>query len=94
MYCKCGHPQKHHLQDKEECNFNNCSCSAFAPMTVANLIKAIDRRVGRIHAKLRKLETINLMSAESWQAAWDKHPDLYQKERALYRQRGELQKAL
>ena len=31
------------------------------------------------------------MSASSWQAAWDRHPDLHAKERELFRQRGELQ---
>jgi len=58
--------------------------------TSAMQIRAIDRKIDRIHAKLRKLETIDPMSAESWQAAWDKHPDLHAKEKALYRQRGEV----
>ena len=54
-------------------------------------IKVIDRKVDAIHRKMRRLETIDLYSAASWQAAWDKHPDLYSQEVELYRQRGNLQ---
>lgn len=54
-------------------------------------IKAIDRKVNAIHRQMRSLETIDLESSASWQAAWDKHPDLHAEEKQLYRQRGELQ---
>jgi hypothetical protein len=54
-------------------------------------IKVIDRKVDAIHRKMRRLETIDLYSAASWQAAWDKHPDLHSQEAELYRQRGNLQ---
>ena len=48
-------------------------------------IREIDRKVDAIHRKMRTLETIDLYSAASWQAAWDKHPDLHSQEAELYR---------
>lgn len=64
-------------------------------MTVASAIKKqirnIDKEVDAITAELEKLETIDPMSAESWQAAWDKHPDLFQRFNLLFRRRGTLQ---
>ena len=54
-------------------------------------IREIDRKVDAIHRKMRTLETIDLYSAASWQAAWDKHPDLHSQEAELYRQRGGIQ---
>lgn len=51
-------------------------------------IAQIDLAIDRIHRKLRRLETIDPMSAESWQNAWDRHPDLHQQEHDLYRLRG------
>lgn len=54
-------------------------------------ILAIDRKVKSIHQTLRHLVAIDPMSAESWQAAWDAHPDLRAEEQELYRQRGVMQ---
>jgi hypothetical protein len=54
-------------------------------------IRNIDRRVDRIMARMLRLERIDRMSTASWQRAWDKHPDLYQRVNALYAERGRLQ---
>lgn len=55
-------------------------------------ISEIDRDITTIHKELRRLEKIKPFDAASWQAAWDKHPDLWERERALYRERGAAQK--
>ena len=54
-------------------------------------ISQIDKEITAIGRQLRRLEKINPTSAASWQAAWDKHPDLHAQEKALYRERGEAQ---
>ena len=59
--------------------------------TAVRSIPQIDKAIDAIHRKLCRLEAIDTMSAESWQDAWDKHPDLREKETALYRERGEAQ---
>jgi predicted transcriptional regulator len=51
-------------------------------------ISRLDRAIKAIHRELRRLEKITTLSAESWQAAWDKHPDLRARENELYRRRG------
>jgi hypothetical protein len=62
-----------------------------ADKSVRHKIAAIDRQVSAIRRQLHKLESIDPTSAESWQNAWDKHPDLRKREAALYRERGKLQ---
>src|SRR6185503_21082806 len=54
-------------------------------------IVGVDKAVDAITKKLRSLERIDQMSAGSWQAAWDKHPDLFRRFNLLYRRRGMLQ---
>jgi hypothetical protein len=56
-------------------------------------VTQIDKDITANHRHLRRLERIKPMSAASWQAAWDKHPDLWERERALYLERGLAQKA-
>ena len=65
-----------------------------APTTTAKRISidALDGVIDQINARLRTLETIDEMSAASWQAAWDKHPELRAATQSLYAQRGELQR--
>ena len=63
-------------------------------MTTKQRIHQIDRQVNAIHHRLRQLEAIDPMSAASWQAAWDKHSDLHQREAALYLERGLLQRLI
>lgn len=60
-------------------------------MTANQQIAAIDKEITSIHRQMKKLEKIDPMSSESWQAAWDKHPDLQQQETALFRKRGQFQ---
>lgn len=55
------------------------------------VIAQIDRQISQIHFGLEVLETIDPFSAASWQAAWDKHPEMQAQERELYRQRGVAQ---
>ncbi len=54
-------------------------------------IQQIDKDIDAVHKQLRRLEKITLTSATSWQRAWDKHPKLHAKEKALYRERGNAQ---
>ena len=51
-------------------------------------IEEIDKQIDAVHYKLRSLEKFNRMSAEAWQRAWDRHPDLREQETLLYRLRG------
>lgn len=62
-------------------------------MSARTQIAALDQQIDAIHDELRRLEKIRPMSAASWQRAWDRHPDMQEKERALYVQRGQLQLA-
>jgi hypothetical protein len=62
-------------------------------MSARTQIAAIDQQIDAVHAELRRLEKIRPMSAASWQRAYDKHPKLHERERALYLQRGQLQQA-
>lgn len=55
-------------------------------------IAEIDRDINATTRQLRHLERVNVMSAESWQNAWDKHPDLENRFRALYLERGLAQR--
>lgn len=48
-------------------------------MTPQQQINQIDKNITAIHHYMRQLEKIDPFSAVSWQAAWDKHPDLRQK---------------
>lgn len=54
-------------------------------------IDQIDKAIKANHRQLRSLEKITPLSAESWQIAWDKHPELRIRENDLYRERGESQ---
>lgn len=54
-------------------------------------IRTVDRELNAIYAQMWRLEKIKPFSPESWQAAWDKHPDLHQAEHALFVKRGRLQ---
>lgn len=60
-------------------------------VTKTKAIAQIDKQLDAVTGNLKKLEFIDEMSAASWQAAWDKHPDLYETHTELYRQRGVLQ---
>lgn len=54
-------------------------------------IAEVDRQIDANRAEIRSLVKIRPLSAGSWQRAWDKHPDLYARDRALFCRRGELQ---
>lgn len=51
-------------------------------------IKQIDQRIDEVRAELLSRETVDQLDAESWQAAWDRHPELRAQETELFRQRG------
>lgn len=55
-------------------------------------IVLIDRQIDQVRLALEMLECVKPFSAESWQAAWDKHPELRAQEKELFRQRGEAQR--
>lgn len=55
---------------------------------MASKVSQIDHEITAIHKVIRKLERIDLYSAASWQAAWDKHPELRERETELFRRRG------
>ena len=59
--------------------------------TTAAEIRQIDREIDAVRRTLRSREKVKLLSARSWQTAWDKHPELYEQQRALFWQRGDLQ---
>jgi hypothetical protein len=59
--------------------------------TALRSVPQIDKDINAIHRQMRRLEKIDLTSAASWQDAWDKHPELHERECALYRERGEAQ---
>lgn len=50
-------------------------------------IAAIDKEITQIHRQLQAIEHINPMSAASWERAWVKHPELREREKALFIQR-------
>lgn len=55
-------------------------------------IAFIDRQIDDVTANLKWLEpSLDDLSADSWQAAWDKHPSLEAYFRSLYRQRWAFQ---
>lgn len=61
-------------------------------MTAVQQIAQIDRNIDGISLELfRRAGRFNTMSADSWQLAWDRNPDLRARREELYRQRGELQ---
>lgn len=55
------------------------------------LIVRIDRDIDAIRRQMKKLEDIDPMSAESWQAAWDRRPSLRARRDELFRRRGHMQ---
>lgn len=54
-------------------------------------IKQIDKAIDAIRGELCRLEQIDKFSAASWQRAWDRHPDLRDRETSLFRERGVAQ---
>lgn len=61
-------------------------------MTVNQQIALIDKRIDGVRMELfRRVGRFNTMSANSWQLAWDRHPDLYARQSGLFCQRGVLQ---
>lgn len=61
--------------------------------TPRQAISAIDRQIDANRAALiRRLGFAPQVSAAEWQRAWDRCPDLHQREHELYRQRGQLQR--
>jgi hypothetical protein len=63
-----------------------------APMTPHQAIEQIDKQIdANRRALMARLHFGVGRSAHEWQAAWDRCPDLYARERDLYRQRGLLQ---
>lgn len=62
-------------------------------MTPVQEIAKIDRKISDLYAKIQSLENINPESAESWQAAWDSHPDLKALRNDLCHQREIAQQA-
>jgi hypothetical protein len=67
--------------------------------TAAGSVSGFQAKIDRIDtlidanraALLRRLHFNPNMSAGDWQRAWDRCPDLWKRERALYRERGILQ---
>lgn len=49
-------------------------------------IGQIDKQIDLLHATLFALEKPK-MTAESWQAAWDRHPEMQKRDRELFAQR-------
>lgn len=54
-------------------------------------IPQIDRDITAIQRQIKRLER-PAPTPKSWQAAWDKHPDLHAQETALFRERGLAQR--
>lgn len=56
-------------------------------------IAKIDRQIDAIRAELfaRGERTTRLTDALFWQAAWDRHPDLRDRDKELLRERGQAQ---
>lgn len=55
-------------------------------------IAQIDRRVDGIRLEVfRRGNRFFMHDTWGWQLAWDRHPDLHERQTALYRQRGQLQ---
>lgn len=56
-------------------------------------VDAIDKRIDAVRAELLRNETVDELSAASWQAAWDKQRALHAIELSLFLRRGEAQDA-
>ena len=54
-------------------------------------IAEIDKAIDGVTRELRRRERVQLLSAASWQKAWDRHPALHDEYTALYVRRGFLQ---
>ena len=59
--------------------------------SAAAVIASIDRQIDQVRLALQTLEPVRIYSAGSWQAAWDRHPELRAREDELFTQRGALQ---
>jgi hypothetical protein len=57
-----------------------------------NAISLIDQQIDGIYAQMRRSENPK-PNPESWQAAWDRHPELRARELELFQQRGVAQRA-
>lgn len=55
------------------------------------LIVQLDLKIDAIRTGLKSEVKIDPLSAVSWQRAWNKYPELRERERDLFRQRGEAQ---
>lgn len=52
---------------------------------ITKRVRAIDKQIDKVRAELKRREpNLDEGSAQSWQDAWDKHPDLRQRENALF----------
>lgn len=52
-------------------------------------ISQIDRKIDGIRTEVcRRTLLMNIFSSESWQRAWDRHPELRARQNELFRQRG------
>lgn len=54
-------------------------------------IQAIDKQIDANRRELCRRSHARLDTARDWQNAWDRNPDLWERERALFRQRGVAQ---
>lgn len=57
-------------------------------------IARIDQEIDAVRSELNARETIDQLSATSWQAAWDMHPELRAQEQALFVQREATQQEI
>lgn len=57
-------------------------------------IRLVDRKIDGIRRELmRRVGKFNTLSANAWQLAWDRCPDLREMETTLFAERGNLQQA-
>lgn len=61
-------------------------------MTPAAQIARLDREITAIHKELCRRERIRQLCTDDWQNAWDRHPELREREHELFRQRGAAQR--
>lgn len=59
--------------------------------TFRQQIAEVDRKIDAVRDEMLKLEEVEPMDASSWQAAWDRHPDMHKAELDLFHHRGKLQ---
>lgn len=59
-----------------------------------NAIRLTDKRIDEVRSELFLRETVDKLSAASWQSAWDKHPDLHERSHILWVYRADLKDEL